>query len=72
MPQISIIQKTDILEAGRFDAEYFKREYLEIEQKVNKTGYFLLKNISKNHNNKREPIKKESRGSGEYPYYGAH
>ncbi len=71
MPQISIIQKTDILEAGRFDAEYFKHEYLEIEQKVNKTGYFLLKNISKNHNNKREPIKKESRGSGEYPYYGA-
>lgn len=45
MPQISIIQKTDILEAGRFDAEYFKREYLEIEQKVNKTGYFLLMEV---------------------------
>ena len=29
MAQISIIQKSDIIKAGRFDAEYFKPEYLQ-------------------------------------------
>jgi len=29
MPQISIIKKSDIQEAHRFDAEYFKPEYLK-------------------------------------------
>lgn len=36
MPQISIIQKTDILEAGRFDAEYFKPEYLDYLKVIKK------------------------------------
>ena len=34
MPQISIIKKSDIQEAHRFDAECFKSEYLEIERGV--------------------------------------
>ena len=29
MAQISIVQKSDIIKAGRFDAEYFKPEYLQ-------------------------------------------
>jgi len=32
MSQISTIQYSDVLEARRFDAEYFKPEYLEIER----------------------------------------
>ncbi|SMM98225.1 DNA METHYLASE-TYPE I RESTRICTION-MODIFICATION SYSTEM [uncultured Candidatus Thioglobus sp.] len=32
MAQISIIQKADISEAGRFDAEYFKPEYAKLKQ----------------------------------------
>lgn len=36
MAQISIIKYKDILEARRFDAEYFKPEYLEIEKKLKK------------------------------------
>ena len=38
MPQISIIKLSDIKKAGRFDAEYFKPEYLEIEKKLEKIG----------------------------------
>lgn len=34
MPQISKIKLSDIKKAKRFDAEYFKPEYLEIERKV--------------------------------------
>ncbi len=30
MAQISIIQKSDITEAGRFDAEYFQPKYEDI------------------------------------------
>ena len=36
MPQISIIKKSDIQEARRFDAEFFKPEYLEIEERLKK------------------------------------
>lgn len=32
MPQISYIKYTDILKARRYNAEYFKPEYLEIEK----------------------------------------
>ncbi len=35
MPQISIVKLSDIQKAKRFDAEYFKPEYLEIERKLN-------------------------------------
>lgn len=34
MPQISIIKYSDVIEASRFDAEYFKPEYLKIEKKL--------------------------------------
>lgn len=34
MPQISYIKYADIKEARRYDAEYFKPEYLEIEKKI--------------------------------------
>jgi restriction endonuclease S subunit len=36
MAQISLIKKSDIENAERFDAEYFKSEYLEIERKLKK------------------------------------
>ncbi len=46
MPQISFIKYKDILEARRFDAEYFKPEYLEIEKKIAKfPSQLKLKNI---------------------------
>jgi len=34
MPQISIIKKSDIQEARRFDAEYFQPKYEEIIKKI--------------------------------------
>lgn len=34
MPQISIVQRKDVLQAKRFDAEHFKPEYLEVEKKL--------------------------------------
>ena len=36
MVQVSIITKKDILNAQRMDAEYFRLEYLEIEERLNK------------------------------------
>jgi len=36
MPQISIIKKSDIQEARRFDTEFFKPEYLENEKNMEK------------------------------------
>ena len=36
MSQISIIKKSEIEKAKRFDAEYFKPEYLEIEKRLEK------------------------------------
>ncbi|NCF75439.1 MAG: hypothetical protein GWO87_03060, partial [Xanthomonadaceae bacterium] len=47
MPQISIIKKSDIQEARRFDAEFFKPEYLEIEKKIINHQWNYLKDISK-------------------------
>ena len=46
MPQISIIRYSDIKEAHRFDAEYFKPEYLEIEEVL--TNYQKLNELSEN------------------------
>ena len=48
MSQISTIKYSDIQEAHRFDAEYFKPEYLEIERKLKNInskyfGEFLIK-----------------------------
>ncbi len=42
MAQISYIKYTDVLEARRYDAEYFKPEYLEIEKKLGNMKYSLL------------------------------
>jgi len=42
MAQISLIHYNDILEAQRFDAEYYKPEYLEYEYKINELNYFEL------------------------------
>jgi len=39
MAQISIIKKSDIQEARRFDAEYFKPEYLETLLLIKKTNF---------------------------------
>ena len=45
MPQISIVQRKDVLQAKRFDAEYFKPEYLEVEKNMNNLQYDTIKNI---------------------------
>lgn len=42
MAQISKINYSDVLEAHRFDAEYFKPEYLEIEKKLNTLKHSIL------------------------------
>jgi|GEM_PF-3993194 len=41
MPQISYIKYTDVLEARRYDAEFFKPEYLQIEGKLNRENKTL-------------------------------
>ncbi len=38
MPQISIIKKSDIQEAHRFDAEFFKPELLKIRIQLEKNN----------------------------------
>lgn len=43
MSQVSYIKYKDILEAHRYDAEYFKPEYLEIEKKLSSLGYTPLR-----------------------------
>ncbi len=48
MPQISTVKYSDIKEARRYDAEYFKPEYLEIDRILSKFGDVKkLENISK-------------------------
>jgi len=42
--QVSIIKKSDIQEAHRFDAEFFKPEYLEIEERLKKIKSEKFKN----------------------------
>jgi restriction endonuclease S subunit len=39
MAQISYIKYTDVLEARRYDAEYFKPEYLKVEKKLKTLNY---------------------------------
>jgi restriction endonuclease S subunit len=47
MAQISIIQKSDIIEARRFDAEYFQPKYFDIIKKIQEHsgGFDVIKNI---------------------------
>lgn len=47
MAQISKIKYKDIKEAHRYDAEYFKPEYLEIERIISAYKYDFLKNVTK-------------------------
>lgn len=42
MSQISYIKYADIKEARRYDAEYFKPEYLEIEKRLDIVSHFYL------------------------------
>lgn len=56
MPQISHIKYTDILKAGRYDAEYFKPEYLNDDYFLEKKGYDFLINISDVKGGKRLPL----------------
>ena len=46
--QLSIIKKSDVQEARRFDAEFFKPEYLEIEKKLENTNHDYLYNLAEN------------------------
>ena len=46
MAQVSIINRSDIKKAQRFDAEYFKPEFLEIEKEISKHNYCTLGGIS--------------------------
>ena len=70
MPQISIIKKSDILEARRFDAEYFKPEYLQEERLLEKKGFFILKKISDVRGGKRLPLEENFSDEG-VPYIRA-
>ena len=45
MPQISIVKLSDVQKAKRFDAEYFKPEYLEIERKLRGVGSQYFGNV---------------------------
>ena len=47
MAQISIIKKSDIVEARRFDAEYFKPEYLKVERQLLKITHSDIYTLSK-------------------------
>jgi len=44
MAQISTIKYSDVLEARRYDAEYFKPEYLAVEKEITTIGYLELGN----------------------------
>jgi len=46
MAQISYIKYTDVLEARRYDAEYFKPEYLEIDKKIASHDFNVLQKIT--------------------------
>jgi len=46
MVQISIIKYSDVLEAHRFDAEFYKPEYLKKEKIITNNAYVLLGDVS--------------------------
>ncbi len=46
MPQISTIRYSDILEARRFDADFFKPKYLKINNKIKSIKTEPLLNLS--------------------------
>jgi len=59
MAQISYIKYKDIKEAGRYDAEYFKPEYLAIEKRLNIINSDFLFNLADNTYRKYNPKNKE-------------
>jgi hypothetical protein len=56
MSQISYIKYADIKEAARYDAEYFKPEYLRDANFLEKKGYKFLINLSEVKGGKRLPL----------------
>ncbi len=56
MAQISIIKKSDIIKAGRFDAEYFKPKYLKESNLLERKGFFILNEIANAKGGKRLPL----------------
>lgn len=56
MAQISYIKYTDVLEAHRYDAEYFKPAYLADDVFLKKKGYNFLSDISNVKGGKRLPL----------------
>ncbi len=56
MAQISIINIKNIIQAKRFDAEYFKPEYLKDDFYLENKGFFLLYEISNVKGGKRLPL----------------
>ena len=46
MPQISYIKYTDVLEARRYDAEYFKPEYLAINRQLQSKDFVYFEDFS--------------------------
>ena len=47
MAQISTIKYSDILEAHRYDSEYFKPEYLEIERNIRRQSFSYFGELTK-------------------------
>lgn len=45
MPQISHIKYKDIIEAWRFDADFFKPEYLALEKRTESKDFILFENL---------------------------
>ena len=70
MPQISTIHYKDIQEAMRFDAEYFKPEYLSDENIIERGQFFVLSSIANIRGGKRLPLGETFSSSG-IPYIRA-
>ena len=47
MSQISIVKLSEVEKDGRFDAEFYKPEYLEVEKNLKKITFDRLVNLTK-------------------------
>jgi restriction endonuclease S subunit len=45
MPQISIVKLSEVEKDGRFDAEFYKPEYLEVEKKTRNSLFTFFRNL---------------------------
>ncbi len=59
MAQISIVKLKDIKQAKRFDAEYFKPEYLKDDKIITSHNWDLLKNLNIFNSRYRQPVYNE-------------